>query len=333
MRPPFFHCISLTIIQPDDDKGDYTSKRARVNLPETGQLTQSTKSPSQSLDHELLHLDANIVQMNSQHAAEKEQLQKELKEWQSRYWEKDRSLSALQYRYESRTSELHKTRQERDTLENLKKSTERRTEKFQEDVTKLKEERTQLKKELEEARQELKNGGGSLAELETAREEIRILKKEAAGLERKAEYEKNQAEYAREQYQNASNAAAQAGNESRQLQGENESLKRKAENNSVRLQEIVNASDSATHIARIEELELMVASRDDLLRRKEEELREIRKNRPSTRSTSTQPRSPKWAASSRPTSPGVNNGNGNGNGNGGLAGRGSGLRFSAEAGP
>jgi len=102
--------------------------------------------------------------MNSQHAAEKEQLQKELKEWQSRYWEKDRSLSALQYRYESRTSELHKIRQERDNLEKSKNSTEKRTEKFQEDVTKLKEERTQLKKELEEARQELKNGGGSLAD-------------------------------------------------------------------------------------------------------------------------------------------------------------------------
>lgn len=325
--------MSLTTIQPDDDKEDYTSKRARVDLPQTSQPTQSTKGHSQSLDHELHHLDANLVQMNNQHAAEKEQLQKELKEWQSRYWEKDRSLSALQFRYESRMIEFHKIRQERDKLEKSEKSTEQRTEKFKEDITKLKEERTQLKKDLEEARQELKNGGGSLADLETAREEIRILKKDAAGLERKADYEKNQAEYTREQYQNASNAAAQAGNESRQLQAENESLKRKAENNSVRLREAVNASDSATHIARIEELQLMVGSRDDLLRRKEEELREIRKNRPSTRSTSTQPRSPKWGASSRPTSPGVNNGNGNGNGNGGLAGRGSGLRFSAEAGP
>ncbi|KAJ6110405.1 hypothetical protein N7486_002640 [Penicillium sp. IBT 16267x] len=315
---------------PDDDKEDYVSKRARVDLPETSQLTQSTKGPSQTLDHELHYLEANLVQMKSQQAAEKELLQKELNDWQSRYQEKDQSLSRLQYRYESRTNNHHKIRQERDKLEESKKSMEQRTEKFKEDVTKLKEERTQLRKELEEARQELKNGGGSLADLETAREEIRILKKDAAALERKADYERNQAEYTREQYQNASNAAAQAGNELRELQAENESLKRKAENNSCQLREIVNASDSATHIARIEELELMLASRNDLLRRKEEELREIRKNRPSTRSTSTQPRSPKWAASSRPTSPGVNNGSGNGNGNGGLAGRGSGLRFSSE---
>ncbi|KAJ5649694.1 uncharacterized protein N7484_003417 [Penicillium longicatenatum] len=313
---------------PDDDKEDNTSKRARVDLP--GTSTQSTKDPSQSLEDELHHLEANLVQMKSNHTVEKEQLKHELNQWQSRYQDKDRSLSSLQYRYENRKNELHKVRQERDKLEASKKSMEQRTEKSKEDVTKLKEERSQLKKELEEARQELKNGGGSLAELEAAREEIRLLKKDAISLERKADYEKNQAEYTREQYQNASNAAAQAGNELRQLQAENESLKLKADNNSVQLRGIVNASDSATHISRIEELELMLASRNDLLRRKEEELREIRKNRPSTRSTSTQPRSPKWAASSRPTSPGVNNGNGNGNGNGGLAGRGSGLRFSSE---
>jgi chromosome segregation ATPase len=264
--------------------------------------------------------------MKATRDTEKEQLQRELLQTRARLQEFETALSVLQHRYETRTKELHLTRQERDRLSEGKASMEQRIEKQREDIFKLKEERSKLKAELEGVRQELKNGGGSLAELETAREEIRRLTTEKASLERKAEYEKNQAEYTREQYQTASTVAAQAGNELRQVRDENEALTRKVQGNTVQLREMNIKNDAVRHLARINELELILASRDDLLRKKEDELREIRKNRPSTRSTSTQPRSPKWAASSRPTSPGVGH---NGNGNG-LAGRGSALRFSSE---
>ncbi|KAJ5573781.1 uncharacterized protein N7459_008208 [Penicillium hispanicum] len=314
---------------PEEDDGDFASKRARVDFQDTSQLTDSTKPPSQTLDYDLHSLERNLLHMKTSHAAEKEQLQKDLVQARSRSQEMEKALSELQHRYESRTNELHKTRQERDSVVESKTSLEQRVEKSKEDISKLKEERSRLQQELEEAREELKAGGGSLADLETAREEIRRLNKEHASFERKAEYEKNQAEYTREQYQTASTVAAQAGNEARQLREENENLKRKVEGNAVRLRELTMQSDSARHLSRIRELELTLASREELLHRKDEELREIRKNRPSTRSTSTQPRSPKWAAGSRPTSPGINNGNGNGN-NGGLAGRGSALRFSSE---
>lgn len=264
--------------------------------------------------------------MKNAHAAEKHQLQNDLTQACSQLQEIEKALSDLQHRYESRTKLLHQTRQERDRLVDNNASLEQRTEKQKEDISKLKEERAKSKQELEEARQELKAGDGPMADLETAREEIRRLTKENASLERKADYAQSQTEYIREQYQTASTVAAQAGNEARQLREENEVLTRKVEGNAVRLREISMQEDTARHIARIEELEMILASRDDLLRRKEDELRDIRKNRPSTRSTSTQPRSPKWAAGSRPTSPGANH---NGNGNG-LAGRGSALRFSAE---
>lgn len=264
--------------------------------------------------------------MKNAHASEKSQLQNDLAGAHSRLQEIEKALSELQHRYESRTMDLHKTRQERDCLLENKTSLEQRLEKQKEDILKLKEDRSNLRQELEEARQELKNGGGTMADLETAREEIRRLTKENASLERKADYTQSQTEYIREQYQTASTVAAQAGNEARQLREENETLTRKVAQNIVRLHEISNETASVRDIARIEELEMILAARDDLLHRKEEELREIRKNRPSTRSTSTQPRSPKWAAGSRPTSPGVNlNGNGNG-----LASRGSALRFSSE---
>ncbi|KAJ5099641.1 hypothetical protein N7532_006642 [Penicillium argentinense] len=311
----------------DDDSEDYRSKRTR--LEDVSQLTQSIKPPSQHLSRDLQYLEKNILQMQRTHASEKEQLQAELSRVSSRAQTLEKALSELQHRYESRTKELHQVRQERDAVVGGKASLEQRVDRQKEDISKLKEERSQLRRDLDEARQELKSGGGTMADIEKAREENRQLIKEQAGLERKADYERNQAEYTREQYQNASTAAAQAGNELRQLRNENEELARKVEGNSARLRELNLKNDSEIHIRRIKELELTLVTREDLLRRKEEELREIRKNRPSTRSTSTQPRSPKITAGSRPTSPGVGNGNGNGNGNG-LSGRGSALRFSSE---
>ncbi|KAJ5262807.1 hypothetical protein N7505_006031 [Penicillium chrysogenum] len=310
----------------DEEPEEPSSKRARVGTQEDSQLTESTKPPSQTLDRDLQSLEKSLIQMKHIHGSEKAQLQAELARANSRFEEIDKALGILQHRYESRMNELHAIRQERDRLSENKPSLEQRIEKQKETISSLKEERAELKRELDEARQALKDGGGSPAELETAREEIRRLAKENSNLERKAEFEKNQSEYMREQYQTASTAAAQSGTESRHLAAENERLKRKAESNAVQLSELHMKDESVRHIARIEELELILATRDEFLRRKEDELREIRKNRPSTRSTSTQPRSPKWAGS-RPTSPGVGN---NGNGNGGIGGRGSALRYSSE---
>ncbi|KAJ5949011.1 hypothetical protein N7454_002318 [Penicillium verhagenii] len=317
---------------PEHDQEDHITKRAKFDLLlDTTQLSQSTKGPTQSLDQELRSLETNLVQMKETHGAEIEQFKNDLSAWKAQYFDMEKTLGHLQHRFESQRTELHDIRKKNKSLESSVIALQQRPDKSKDDISKLKEERTQLKKELEEARQELKNGDASLADLETAREEIRLLKKENASLERKAEYDRKQAEYTREQYQNASNAAAQAGNESRILQAENDSLNMKLKNEFNTLRQLTTENDAIRHLARVEELEIILENRNELLRKREEELREIRKNRPSTRSTSTQPRSPKWGASSRQTSPVVpGNGNGNGGG-GGLPGRGSGLRFSSEA--
>ncbi|GAB1193045.1 hypothetical protein APSETT444_002247 [Aspergillus pseudonomiae] len=304
-----------------EDSGEHTAKRPRMEMTQDNtQLTESTKFPSQTLDSGLHALEKNLVQMRAAHAAELEKFQNALTDMQSRLQEREKLLESLQHRYETRTKDLHKIRRERDQLAEYKVTSEQKIEKQREDIGKLKDERAQLKHDLEQARGEIKTGGGAVAELEMAREDIRRLTQENSGLERKAEYEAKQAEYTREQYQNASNMAAQAGNEVRQLREENELLKHKVAGNASRLREINIENDGARHLSRISELETALASREDLLRRKEDELREIRKNRPSTRSTSTQPRSPRLAAGSRPTSPGINSHNG----------RGSALRFSSD---
>lgn len=127
-----------------------------------------------------------MVQKKSEDTAALETLQKALAAAESRLQEREKILGSLQHRYESRTNDLHKIRQERDRLLETKSASEQRLEKQKEDITKLKDERSQLKLDLEQAREALKNGGGDMAELEKAREEIRRLTKENASLERKA---------------------------------------------------------------------------------------------------------------------------------------------------
>lgn len=302
------------------DAGQPLSKRQRMGpSQDVSQLTESSKFPSQTLDRDLQALEVNLIELKNAHAVELNKLQKALADTQLRLKEKDTTLGSLQHRYESQTREFHKIRQERDRLAESKRISDQRIERQKEEITKLKDERTQLKHDLEAARDSLKVGGGSMAELEAAREEIRRLTKDNAGLERKAEYEKNQAEYTREQYQTASKVAAQSGNEIRQLKQENETLRRKVAGEASRLKEINLKNDESHHLSRIAELEGLLESREQLLHRKETELREIRKNRPSTRATSIQPRSPKFATNSRPSSPGIVN-------------RGSHLRHSSEPG-
>jgi archaellum component FlaC len=327
VRSPQSHLYLTNSLVQDEEPENQSSKRARVGTQSNTQSTVSTNPPSQTLERDLRSLEKNLLQMRNIHAAEKGQLEAELAQANARCHELENALGLLQYRYEDRTKEMHVTRQQSDRVAENMKSIEQRLEKLKETVSSLKDERSDLKRELDEARQALKDGGGSPAELEVAREEIRRLQKENLDLVRKAEYEKHQSEYTREQYQTASSAAAQSGTENRQLTADNETLKRKADLNVAKLREMHMNNESVRHLARIEELEVMLATRDEFLRRKEDELREIRKNRPSTRSTSTQPRSPKWAASSRPTSPGVVH---NGNGNGAIGGRGSALRYSSE---
>ncbi|KAL4964419.1 uncharacterized protein BDV14DRAFT_174987 [Aspergillus stella-maris] len=313
-----------------EDSTEPNSKRPRMDeSQDTSQLTVCSTGTSQPLGNRLQSFEKQLIQMRSDNEATLEKLQKTLAGTQSRLQEREKVLATLQHRYETRTKDLHIVRKERDRLIEAKSTAEKRLEKSKEEVTKLKDERTTLRHDLEQTRETLKTGGagGDAAELEKAREEVRRLAKENESLQKKADLANKQTEYIREQYQTASNVAAQSGNELRSLREENEALKRKAAGEAAKLKELNTKSDESRHLSRIRELESLLSSREDLLHKKEDELREIRKNRPSTRSTSTQPRSPKITAGnpSRPTSPGLNNNNGNN-----YPGRGSALRFSSE---
>ncbi|OJJ48521.1 hypothetical protein ASPZODRAFT_1614430 [Penicilliopsis zonata CBS 506.65] len=324
---PAVSAVNKRLFEVEESDEPMTKRQRMVASQDQSQLTESSGAfPSQPLGVELQAFEHNLMQMRTSHAAEMEKLKESLSDASVRLEAKEEAMASLQHRYESRALEMRKLRKENEGLISGKANLEQRFERQKEDNAKLRDERTQLKEELKTAREALQNGDSSMSDLESVRAEVRRLNEKNAGLERKAEYEKKQAEYTREQYQTANNVVGQLRSEVGQLRDENETLKRKASGDAIRLKELNLKTDEARYLLRIAELEATLTAREDLLRRKEDELRELKKNRPSTRSTSTQPRSPKWASASRPTSPGINNGN---NGSG-VPGRGSGLRFSSE---
>ncbi|OAX85401.1 hypothetical protein ACJ72_00212 [Emergomyces africanus] len=309
------------LLENDEDEAINQTKRQRMTpLQDITHISDSMKGQTQTQDEGDSHLsERSLVQAKNAMEFEVSQLQAALAKVQTNLQTTERSFAKLQHRYESRLNNYHKLRQELDqALETSKKSSEH-LERQKNEISKLKDEKATLAKELEDARTTIKEGGGTDAELEKAREEIRRLTKENASLQRTVQQERSQTEYTRQQYQNASTAAAQTAIELQQLEEELGEMKAKAAGDLAKLKKLRQQNDEQTHLARITELELTLAQRDEMLNRKEEELRELKKNRVSTRATSLQPRSPKWGAS-RPVSPGPNN----------VAGgnfRGSALRF------
>ncbi|PGG96578.1 hypothetical protein AJ79_09527 [Helicocarpus griseus UAMH5409] len=309
----------------NEDEDANQSKRQRMTpFQDITHISGSMVDQTQTQGEGNSHLsERSLVQAKNAMEFEVRQVQEALENTKARLQSTETSLSKLQHRYETRLNNYHKLRKDLDqALETNQKSSER-LERQKIEIMKLKDEKAALAKDLEEARNTIKEGGGTDAELEKAREEVRRLTKENASLQRTVQQERSQSEYTRTQYQNASTSAAQTAMELRQVEEELGELKTKAASDLTKLKQIRQKSDEQRHLARIEELETTLVARDEMLNRKEEELRELKKNRPSTRATSLQPRSPKWGAS-RPASPGPNNVGGAGAGGNH---RGSALRF------
>ncbi|OJD25828.1 hypothetical protein ACJ73_02804 [Blastomyces percursus] len=296
------------LLENDEDECSNQTKRQRMTpFQDTTHISDSMKDQTQSQDKgDSRFSERSLVQAKNAMEFEVNQLQAALEKMQTNLQTTEKSFSQLQHRYESRLNNYHKLRKELEQVLEVSKTSAERLERQKTEIAKLKDEKTTLAKELDEARTTIKEGGGTDAELEKAREEIRRLTKENASLQRTVQQERSQTAYTRQQYQNASTAAAQSAVELRQLEEELGQLKAKAAGDLTRLKKLRLQSDEQTHLTRVKELEVTLAQRDEMLNRKEEELRELKKNRPSTRATSLQPRSPKWGAS-RPASPGANN--------------------------
>ncbi|KAK2865312.1 hypothetical protein FQN49_003705, partial [Arthroderma sp. PD_2] len=298
------------------------SKRQRITpIQDTSHISDSMKGQTQTEQDDSNLSAAPVHRKPSATTAEIESLHTTLASAKAKVQALEASIGALQYRYEAKHNLLHETRHELDVEREAMKKAQTKFDRQKEEVSRLKDRNAELLAELEGARETIKSGGGLESDLEESREEVRKLEKTMASLERTVTQERSQTEYTRQQYQNASTSAAQSAMEVRQLEERVQDLGKKANGEAARLKELRMKENEKLHVSRIRELEALLATRERLLTKKEEEIREMKKNRPSTRATSMQPRSPKYGTS-RPSSPGPNNI--------GSAVRGSALKFRAE---
>lgn len=317
-----------------------SEESSQVDLEDQSQRLKELERELKEKEDKLKEQEDKVKQLEEAHEHELAEANEKYTKAAEQIAEKEKHLENAQRRFENLVEKVRTIRKERDNLSEELRKANTRAERHQNELTKLRDERTQLRHDLDAARAELKASGGLAEELEQVRERVRQLEKDNSGLKRKADSAQQQAEYTREQYQNASTAAAQTGVELRQVRDENERLRRRVESDAVRLRELRARSDESRHLQRIAELESQLAAREDLLRRKEEELRSLRSARPSTRATSVQPRSPKLmpggGPGSRSASPGIgpsgsnSNGSNNHSNNNSSVGRGSALRYSSE---
>ena len=148
----------------------------------------------------------------------------------------------------------------------------------------------ELQKEFAAVREEIKAGGGDAAALETAREAARTLLAKNTMLGKSLENTRKDFEFTRSQYQNASNKASELAAQVNELEEENAVLGKQASDEKRRLKELNFEVSTARHLAKINQLELEVTSRDKVLRKVEEENRQLKRNRGvQTRGSSVQP--------------------------------------------
>ena len=176
-------------------------------------------------------------------------------------------------------------------METAATNAERRREALTNEIATVKESRRIVEQELQAARTALlASPNSAIAELERARIEVRQLQAEKALLERKIGYANNEAEVARKAYQEASSAAVDSASQISQLESENKVLQSRASTSAADLAAITQRNENSAIRNQIVGLEATVKDRAELLRRKDEELRELRRGRGmGTRGTSAKP--------------------------------------------
>lgn len=190
------------------------------------------------------------------------------------------SLEELQLRFEM-TSKKYRTLnatfdQSEATLATSINRNRRRSAEF----ATVNEKNASLEAELKGSRDALLNSTElSVAEREGFHGQIRTLKESMVGLDKKVTNLNHDLEYCREQYQTASNAAVEATTRVSELEAELTVAQRKASGEAVKLATLNQKNENVELRAEVQQLGLEVKVREDLLRRKEEELRDLKHGR------------------------------------------------------
>ena len=180
---------------------------------------------------------------------------------------------------------------EKAALEGTAAASERKREASANELVTVKESRKVLEQELQATRTALlASPVSAIAELERANAQIRQLQGEKVVLERKVGYANSETEVARKAYQEASSSAVESAGQITQLENDNRVLQSKASTSAADLAAIVQRNENAVIRSQMAGLEATLKDREEMLRRKDEELRELKRGRGmGTRGTSAKP--------------------------------------------
>ncbi|KAI1798892.1 hypothetical protein F4811DRAFT_151492 [Daldinia bambusicola] len=160
----------------------------------------------------------------------------------------------------------------------------------------LKEKFAEQQKRLSEAHESLlESANPEVVKIARLEKELEESNSKAQTFEKKAALANNELEYAKNAYQDASQRAAELQTENRALERRVEELSRKADENTVRVNQIHAESESRELLRMLNEQKVIVRDRDMELNRLRDELRLLRENRRGTRQSSV-PRSPRLSA-------------------------------------
>lgn len=228
----------------------------------------------------LQEANAKMAARDTSHIRREAELQASVEKSNLHVRELTRSLKELQDRYEKRGQDNAVLREERNALTAAATASEKKREANAAEIAYLKQSHAKLADDLTRAQMMLMGSTlPGVADLERANSEIRRLRLENEGCARKIASMERDFGFMREQYQAASNAAAESALENRTLQSDAELLRAKASENVVRLHEINRQNENDALAAHISRLQATLADREELVRRKEEEIKQYQRGR------------------------------------------------------
>lgn len=297
---------------------------------------QNTKlqSDKDSLSRELRDLKCDMSLMKSERDMlrnDRKTLQSDLKKATQFGRDLESSLNDLQTRYEDKYTQCHTLRVDKEDLADVLEAKRKKEALHAADIAKLTNSRANLEQELKAARAALLSSEApSVAKLEGLNGEIRNLRTANTNLEKKVATHAHDNDYMRQQYQTASSAAATSANQIASLERQLAVAERKAKGEATRLAQINQSEELRQALSTVERQSLELVSRERLLQKQAEDLKEFKDFKRGrggvvTRGSSVQAKSPRGG--SRAGSPGV--GGSSAYGGGSKVGS-SGLRYGSR---
>ena len=259
--------------------------------------------------------------------------------WVKEKKQMNETIKSLEYWHERRQYDYEELREKagdrwatiQEQVAELEKA-KKDNDKARAEILALKGERGTLQKELNAVRLELVNHPDpSICEPAIKDARIRELEAEVLAKGKKIDNLTKDFEFTKRCYSDATTAAGAAAQELAALQAQQPDLLRKAADNEIKRRELANDATIEALRQEVYVQEAAIKSRDNLIRRKEEQIAELKRGRGGvqTRGSSVQPRSPRGAGS-RGVSPAAGMLGGGGGGQGPKGASGLSSRFNLD---